>query len=372
VILFSLSATACSSIEDATLTTTALSTTSRSVSTATSAPSTTTAQVETTTTITPPRILPKVPQVFEGWALEAGDLLVSNEDGVHIVRLGVVVATAVTSPVETAVADRRGGMVVLAPDPDVYPAYWPDPFTGGGRVLWRVSPDGTAEALYTSDGPAFGKGKLSLLGVDVVSPISEAPSAIFTKTEPHPADPVFDWERVLVLPLDGTTTPTLIPVETPGEGGVTGLGWQGSTDRLLMTTGSDGGAFLSMWSGAGDPVAWSTNPLPEGRDGYLKVTTIPGTTLIAYTEASWREPADLVVFDTGTGTELRRVRIDVPDTTTLVKMLHAGIDAIAISRVTIEQQEGSAKWVYLPVLVYDLTTGTLTEMPLVGTATLVS
>lgn len=368
--LFSLSATACSSTEDATPATGVTSTTLGSVPSTTSPPSTTTTAVQATTTVTVPSVLPLVPQVSTGWVLEKGDALVSNNDGVRIVRDGLVVATPVSSPVETAVADRSGGIVVLAPDPDLYPAYWPDPFSGGGRVLWRVFPDGTAEALYVSEVSDFGTGILNLYGVAVVSQISGAPSAIFTRTEPHPADPAFSWARVMILPLDGTTTPTLIPERS--DGGVTGLGWQDPTSALVMSSGGEGEVFLSMWSTAGNPIEWSTNPLPEGWDGYLQITTIPGTTLIAYTEDVWREPADLVIFDTNTGTEVGRVRIDAADTMTLVKMVHAGSDAIAISRVTIEQQQGGAKWVYLPVLMYDLTTGTLTELSLVGTATLVS
>lgn len=366
--LFLLSVTACSPMENATPPTGVTSTTLGSVPSTTSPPSTTTTEVQASTTVTVPSVLPLVPQVSIGWVLEKGDVLVSNEDGVHVVRDGVVVATPVTSPVETAVADGTGGIVVLAPDPDRHPAYWPDPFSGGGRVLWRVLPDGTTEALYVSEVSDFGTGILNLYGVAVVSQISGAPSAIFTRTEPHPADSVFSLERVMVLPLDGTAVPTLIP--EGGGGLVTGLGWQDPTGTLVMSSGGEGEVFLSMWSSAGDPVEWSTNPLPEGWDGYLQITTIPDTTLIAITEAVWGEPADLVVFDTHTGTEVGRVRIDGANPMTLVKGVHAGSDAIAISRVTIEQQQDSAKWVYLPVLIYDLTTGTLDELPLAGTATL--
>ena len=59
-------------------------------------------------------------------------------------------ATPVISPVETAVVDGSGGILLLLPDARGYPEHWPDPSGAGGQVLWRVTSDGTAEVLYDS------------------------------------------------------------------------------------------------------------------------------------------------------------------------------------------------------------------------------
>jgi hypothetical protein len=359
------SESASTSSAPAALTTFGTSTTADIAPTTQDPPTSTAAQATTT----PPIALPVVPNVSTGWSVAAGDLLVANGSGVHVVRDGVTVANPVTSPVESAFADGSGGIVILTPDADRYPNYWPDPYSGGGRVVWRVSPNGSAQALYTSDAPEGNTwGTLNLYQVDVVAPVSEALSVIFTSREPFSNEPYsWDWDRVWVLPLDGTAIPTLIPAETPGEGGVTGLGWQQLDDRLLMSTESDGGASLSLWSSAGDPLEWPTNPM-EGEDAHLRATTIPGTTLIAFAEGRFfAESVDLVIFDTETGTAVGRIHVIEADRLAAVKMLHANSQFVAVSWIRIE----NGKWTHQPVLIYNLATGTITELTLVGVATLV-
>lgn len=332
----------------------------------------TTVSTTTTTTVPAPATttvaLPDEPRVSAGWSLEAGDLLVANGGGVHVVRGGVTVANPVTSPVESAFADGSGGIVLLTPDADRYPEYWPDPYSGGARIVWRVTPDGNVQPTYTSEAPeGVTWGTLNIFEVSVVEPVSEAPSVIFTRREPFSNDPYsWDWDRIWVLPLDPGATPTLIPAETPGEGGVTGIGWQQLGNRLLVATESDGGASLSMWSVTGEPLEWPASPMEE-EQSHLTAATIPGTTLIAYAEGFFDQPVDLVIFDTSTGTELRRVQILEAAAHSAVKLLHARGQTVAISPIIVDE----GKWIHQPVLLLDLATGAITELTVEGVATLV-
>jgi len=113
--------------------------TSSTVVASTTLEPTTSVGVSTTTTTIPP--LPTEPAVTAGWALRRRDILVANRDGVHIVRDGVVVARPVTSPVEAAISDGAGAIVLVTPMEDLYPGDWPDLNRGGGFVMWRVFSD---------------------------------------------------------------------------------------------------------------------------------------------------------------------------------------------------------------------------------------
>ena len=357
-------------------TSTTTSTLSTLSTTSTSTTSTTTTTTAPPTTVTAgPRPLPPVPEVSAGWELLPGDVVVANEEGVHIVREGAVVGNPVTSPVDTALPDLAGGLILLVPGSCDHTGCRPDS-PDGSWVLWRVSPDGSATVVFDSHFSDL-PGPLALYAVAVVTPVSVSPSAIFTQLEPSEADPNFTLERVMVLPLDGTATPTFVPAQTPGEGGVTGLGWLDAGNRLIMSTGSDGGSWLSAWAIDGDPVDWPTNPVPEtarcpadeGRNDCLcSVATIPGTGLIAYAEddTPGRSATDLVIFDTTTATEVGRLRVTEPGMFTWTLPLTASSTTVVVSRMRLDEDQ--PRWVDLPVLVYDLGAMTLTELPIAGRA----
>jgi hypothetical protein len=164
-----------------------------------------------------------------------------------------------------------------------------------------------------------------------------------------------------------------------GEGGITGVAWQESDNRLIVSVATDGGTWLEAWdfddSGADWPSEWPTNPVPEGtgcpddesfNDCLDTVTTLPGTTLIAYTETnSERTLTHLVIYDTEAGTELRRIL--VAEFPTFVKQLHASDTQIAVSLLTYRD----LRYHYLPTLVVDIETGSVREMPLGGVTTIV-
>jgi hypothetical protein len=355
-----------------------------SASTTTSTPTITATTTTLTSTATPPATVTigpwphhPVPEVATGWTLLPGDVVVANEEGVHIVRDGVVVGTPVTSPVDTALPDHAGGLVLLAPAPcDQTGCSGDNPLSSS--LLWRVTPDGSAQVIYDprdSDPPG---GFLTLYGVAAITPVSAAPCAIFTVEAPSEADPAFYLDRVMLLPLDGTAVPTFVPAQTPGEGGVTGLGWLDTGSRLIMSTASDGGTWLSAWTIDGAPVDWPTNPVPEtahcpANEGFnhclRSVTVIPGTDLIAYAEDDTpkRGATDLVIFDTTTATEVRRLLVTEPDTFTWTAPLAVSSTTVVVSRMRLAGED-QPEWVYLPVLVYDLDTGILTELPITGKA----
>jgi hypothetical protein len=212
----------------------------------------------------------------------------------------------------------------------------------------------------------------------VVAPLSPAPSLIFTERRVLPGEPGWDQDRLLVLPLDGSS-PVLVPAETPGEGGVTGVGWQPAEERFLMSTVGDGGVWSSAWGVDGAELAWPTNPTargdssqPDSRCGLCiwTLTPIPGTTLIAYvTSVDYTDdsPSDLVIYNTTTGLEVSRVQVAEPGE--YVKLLHSDGETVAVSRIAWGPETG---YQYLPGLLYDLSTQSLSELELAGMATLVT
>jgi hypothetical protein len=130
---------------------------------------------ESVTTAVGTVLLPAVPQPTTGWRLEPGDVLVANADGVHLVRDGELVGTLVTSPTEVAVADGSGAITLQMPDPYLWPDNWPDRYSSGGLTLWRVDPEGAADAVYNAADAASGvNGALRLYDVAVVAPLSPA------------------------------------------------------------------------------------------------------------------------------------------------------------------------------------------------------
>jgi len=346
-----------------------------SPSTATSigAPASSSTSTSATTTApqtTNPSLLPDVPEVATGWDLEPGDVLVANGEGVHLVRAGELVGTLVTTPTEVALADGTGGLVLVIPDAELYPEHWPDLFVRGGRTLWRIGPDGSAEAIHeAATAEQRTLAPLSLYDVTVVAPLSPVPSLIFTQYQA--VTPYVTMDHLMVLPLDGFSPPVLIPAETPGEGGVTGVGWQPAEGRFLMSTASDGGLWFSAWDHAGIELDWPTNPARQADPElahHTSLTVVPGSSLIAYIsspESPEQSPSDLVIYDTAAGQEMARVQVTDPGT--YVKFLHADSETVAISCITWSSETG---YMYLPVLLFDLPTQSLRELQVAGMATM--
>ena len=364
-----------------------------SPTTATTSPSITITAVTTTppivtsitATTTSFGTLPEAPLVTTGWSLQAGDFLVAGHAGVSVVRGGEVVSRPVMSPVESAFGDA-GSIVFVTPDPDRFPDHWPTRGGGGGYLMWRAQPDGVVRVIARTGPIDFdrGAGKISLYQVPVIGLIlsGTAPGAEFQATPIYVFDPEVSPDYVRLMPLghdDGVGSG--VGHSGPGEGGFTGVGWQESDQRLIVAVASDGGGWLEAWDFGGPsprqwPSDWPTNPLPRGtpcRDDPSfnhcldSVTTLPGTTLIAYTETDSRQVAtELVVFDTETGTELQRLQVAVGPA--FVKLLNGDAAQVVVSLMTWD----GARYVHLPALVVDVATGHTVELPIPGVATVIS
>jgi len=371
---------ACTSASSITTTTLASPTsTSPAVSFTTQGQNATTVAPTTTTT----EVLPDEPIVAAGWSLQSGDLLVSGHDGVRVVRDGAVVSQPVTSPVELTLDDGYGGILFTTPRPELFPDHWPILFGGGGYVIWRLSPDGSLEKLHDSGDSGWSLGAIDLSRVDLLSlRLGEPPTLLYTQVERIGSTDQYSDTREAVValtlgpPWEPPGNPIKLPIETPGEGGVTGLGFQETEGRLIMSTASDGGGWLSAWTADGSPLAWATNPIPEGTPcpddpGFShclwSATTVPGTSLIAYLETdAHRNKTDLVIYDTTTGAEQHKLQIPT-NGAIYVENIHASATQIVISRLTYE----SSAYRYLPMLLVDVETGAINELPITGIATLV-
>ncbi|MBI5156619.1 MAG: hypothetical protein HZA58_01250 [Acidimicrobiia bacterium] len=142
-----------------------------------------------------------------------------------------------------------------------------------------------------------------------------------------------------------------------------------------MATQSDGGGWLSVWSVDGTPLTWSTNPVPEGTrcrdDGsydhcFQSVVVVPGTTLIAYTWTNVSQTElTMTVFDSASGSELTSV--EIAEGAQRPILLQANRVSVVISRYTYDFEEVLT---FLPILVFDLATGSLSELPIEGLATI--
>ena len=304
-----------------------------------------------------------------GWLLEPGDVVVSSGDGVQVFRNGAVVATPVTTPTEIAISDGRGGLVVLPPEEERWPNFWPDLFGGGGRRLWHVTPDGVAEPVYE------GSGEVKLFDVAVVEPVSDDIAVQFTEYRDIFGDGSSDsfQDSVMLLPLDGTGPVHVTDPVGSFEGGVLGVTWH--NDRFIVSMGAEGFNWMSAHDVQGEPVPWPANPAPFDENeelGVWSMTGIPGTDLIAYIETSDHPslaPSVLVIYDTVTGDG--QTRVEVAEADVWVKLLHATEDKVAVTRVTTRNVDGRFRHVYLPVLVYDLEDGTIEQLDTAGMATFV-
>jgi hypothetical protein len=321
-------------------------------------------------------ILPDEPRGSAGWSLQAGDRLISNEQGVAVVRDGVVVSRPVMSPVESALAESSGAILFVTPDPALFPAHWPERGVGGGYVVWRLKPDGTLTSLlrtdFTIDGPL---GAVTLYQAPVIGGIAPGHTTPILKTSG--AEP---FERILMAPAGMLTGAGLGIPFRHGEGGITGVGWQESDNRLIVAVGTDGGGWLEAWD-FDDPIPldwpsdWPTNPVPPDtpcpddpsfNHCLDSVTTLPGTTLIAYTETdSLRSMTNLIIFDTETGAEVRRVL--VAERPTVVKQLHASATEVAVSLIA----NSGVKYQYTATVVLNIGTGAIETLPLGGVTTIV-
>jgi hypothetical protein len=347
-------------------------------STTTAVAATTTLGTTTTTAVAPTTTaaLPDEPRVSAGWTLQSGDSLVSNAQGVAVIRDGAIVAQPVASPVEAALAEGTGAILFVTPDPELYLAHWPTRWKGGGYVVWRLKPDGTLISLlrtdFTIDGPL---GAITLYQAPVIGEIAPGHATpILTTSGAEP------FERILLAPAGNFGGAGIgIPFRT-AEGGITGVGWQEADNRLIVAVNTDGGGWLEAWD-FDDPIPvdwpseWPTNPVPPDtpcpddpsfNHCLASVTTLPGTTLIAYTETdSLQNMTNLVIFDTETGTEVRRLL--VAERPTAVKRLHASATQVAVSLITYP----GVKYQYVPTIVLDVETGTTETLPVGGVTTLV-
>jgi len=364
---------ACTGTATSSTTVSAPSTTSTLPVTTQPATTTTTLTVPTTTTLA----LPDEPRVSAGWSLQPGDVLVANRDGVSVVRNGEIVSQPVTSPVEAALAEHSGSIVFVTPDPDLFPRHWPERGKGGGYFIWRLQPDGTLIQVLrtdrTIDGPL---GAVTLYQAPVIGKIAAGFTTPIFKVAREDA-----WgERVHLAPAGNFNGVGGGIRVLHGEGGITGVAWQESDNRLIVSVATDGGTWLEARD-FDDPVPvdwpseWPTNPVPEGTacadDESFNhcldtVTTLPGTTLIAYTETnSERTLTDLIIYDTETGTELRRIPVaEFPE---FVKQLHASGTEIAVSLMTYRD----LRYQYLPTQIIDIEAWSAREIPWGGVTTIV-
>jgi hypothetical protein len=323
--------------------------------------------------------LPDEPRVSAGWSLQAGDLLVSNRQGVAVIRDGEIVSQPVTSPVESAFAEGSGAILFVTPDADLFPRHWPARGRGGGYFIWRLEPDGTLTRPlrsgkdFTIDGPL---GPITLYQVPEIGTIIEGyTTPIFKVVSPDALG-----ERVHLAPAGNFSGVGFGIPRRLGQGGITGVGMQVPDNRLIVAVATDGGTWLEAWD-FDDPVPvdwpseWPTNPVPQDtpcpddetfNHCLDSVTTLPGTTLIAYSETdSAGTLTNLIIYDTETGNELRHV--PVAQYPTFVKQLHASDAHVVVSLMTYRD----LRYQYLPTVVINAETGAMRELPLGGVTTIV-
>lgn len=177
----------------------------------------------------PDRLLPEEWLTPVDWALETGDVLVANESGVLVGR-GESVWSVVTGPVDVALSDLTGGIVFTTPD---------------STSIWRIrGPGAPVEEVFSAGGiAAEGAGPPKLYQVFDRTGQVPGPSVVFTIGV---VEPITGWtvDEVWAVPLDGADALLQGPlgIETPGEGGVTGLGWLDAEGVFVMSEQSDGGA----------------------------------------------------------------------------------------------------------------------------------
>jgi hypothetical protein len=325
--------------------------------------------------VIPDRLLPEEWLGSSDWTVESGDLLVANDSGVLTGR-DELVWWAVTGPVEVALPDLTGGIVFTTPD---------------STSIWRIrGPGAPVEEVFSADGiAADDAGPPRLYQVVDRSGELPGPLVIFTIGV---VEPITGWtvDEVWALPLEGADALLLAPlnIETPGEGGVTGLGWLDAEGVFVMSEQNDGGSTLSLWDSNGE-VAWPSNPESyesrcSGDPGYNdcleSVAVIPGTSRIAYVVHDLpgfgthndERVTELVIYDLATESEVERVTIlDGPGYSTREWFVHASRFRVALTWLWAEQNE-DGQWYYPTAsAIYDIDSGELFALPFDGMVSIV-
>ncbi len=334
-------------------------------------------------TTIPPAGTPQMPEPTGGWSLRSGDVLVAGPDGVVVVRDGVVVHRPVISPAHRAFVDAEGAIVFTIPDPGSHPEYWVDPSEKGNDRIWRVHPDGRLEVLFSGSGVTDGSTPTLYQVYWDDAPPGE--TVIFTTSQSLPSEAAFSRSSVWNWSLHAPAVlQTAMSIPTPGEGGVTGIGWLPSEEVFVMSVQSEGGTSLSLSDAVGQPVSWPGNPetmetrcsADEGfNDCLAVVTVIPDTSLIAYVVSDLsglgiddsKRATDLVTFDLSTGTEVDRTRILTgPGYSTQDWSLTASNEAIALSwGWYIKDEQGNWQG-RRTAAIYEIGTRTLNVLPIEG------
>jgi hypothetical protein len=170
--------------------------------------------------------------------------------------------------------------------------------------------------------------------------------------------------------------PRPYPPEEPEEIEITGIGWLAEPypgGQLFVAIHSDGAAWLERWTLYIGVSPWNVNPIvrgtpcagdPSRTDCLGTVTALPGTTLIAYTETNPQHTLTyLVVFDTESGDELRRV--PVAEAPMVVTQLHASSSHVVVNLATAGEMS------HLAALLVTVESGAIEVVPLPGMATIV-
>lgn len=349
---------------------------SSSTSSADTLPPVTTMSVGTVpsvTTAAPPRTTTTssaasdLPLVAAGWSIVRGDLLVAGGDGVAVVREGAVVGHPITSPVTAAFADGSGGIVFLTPN-------------GGqsadqGRSVWRAYPDGTSTLLVRSapDDVESPSGLLTLYQVEDIYRVSDEDPIVHV-TPLVVSDPATGPDLVWYAP-NGQATRWRRPY-LPEEGEITGIGWLAGLypgGQLFVAIHSGADSWLERWTLYIGVSPWN-NPLirgtpcrddPSRTDCLGTVTALPGTSLIAYTETNSEAFTYLVVLDTESGIEQRRLQVAAAPT--VVTQLHASEFGIVVNLANVTGDEIGL----LPAVLVDLESGAIVTVPIPGITTVV-
>ncbi|HAX82034.1 MAG TPA: hypothetical protein DCY40_05670 [Actinobacteria bacterium] len=226
--------------------------------------------------------------------------------------------------------------------------------------MWRAHPDGTLQQVLRTDPNGFNHqvGKITLYQVPMIG--------LFNSDSAPRATPIYKFapdvlpERVGLAPAG----------RDDGGGGIgrfdegsriTGIGWQEATHRLIIAVQDDASGWLETWDFDDTPPVdwpseWPTNPAPPGTpcpddDGvcFGSVTTLPGTTLIAYTvTGAAQTTTDLVIYSTEYGAEVERVH--VAEGPVFVKLIHASPIRVVLSLVEFR----GGQYRYLPAVLVDI------------------
>ncbi len=321
-----------------------------------------TTPVETSTPVTTEAAEPAVPPLF---SIEPGDVIVSGQNGVKVMRSGALVAQPLAIPTQNAMATPGGGIVYHEPFADDYPDFWPPTIPIGGPTLRVLLPDGSDDVLFAEGW------RLQLFDITEIPAVAPGPSAVIVKSDLLDDFP-FRSDSIVVVPLDGSA-PHVISEVSGFESIVTGLAWM--EGFFAVSLAGEGFEAFDAIDLAGDSVAWPTNPeSADTRDPEVHVmnlTRIGDSDLLAYTRSadfSFQAPVDLVIFDSNAGVEVTSVPILVIGYD--VAALSASADLVALSVV---QDTGAGDWpfVHSTVAIVDTMAFIVDGIDVEGTASVV-